>query len=61
MALGVTAKDLFEEQEKRFIKQKQKEEENTTNTEAKRAFNRPVYQGLFTRQDRCGNELGGRG
>ena len=60
MTLGVTVKDLFEEQEKRFIKQKQKEEENTTSTEAKRVFNRPVYPGLFSSRDRCGNELGGR-
>lgn len=60
MALGVTVKDLMKEQEKRFVKQKQKEEENATSTEAKRVFNRPVYQGLFTRQDRCGNNLGGR-
>ena len=60
MALGVTAKDLFEEQEKRFIKQKQKEEENTTSTEAKRAFNRPVYPGMFSNPDRCRNDLGGR-
>ena len=60
MALGVTVKDLMKEQEKRFVKQKQKEEENTTSTEAKRVFNRPVYPGLFSSRDRCGNELGGR-
>lgn len=49
---GVTAKDLMEEQQRRFIRQKQKEQDKAVTEDAKAIFHRPPYPGLFTSRDR---------
>lgn len=54
----ITAGDLMDGQKRRFLRQKQKEQENSTTEDAKAAFRRKPY---YMKQDRCGNELGGRG
>lgn len=52
------ARELMNDQRKRFIRQKQKEQENSTTEDARAVFRRKPY---YMRQDRCGNDLGGRG
>lgn len=54
------AQKLFEQHKDKLKLQRLKEQENMACVEAKRAFNRPVYPGLFSNPDRCGNDLGGR-
>ena len=54
------AKDLMEEQRKRFLRMKRKEQENNTPEEAKTSFRRKPYMGMYRRRDQCGNDLGGR-
>ncbi len=56
----VTAKDLMEEQKKRFFQMKRKEQENSTSEEAKISFRRKPYMGMYRKRDQCGNDLGGR-
>lgn len=53
----ITASDLVKEQRRRFQQQKQKEQENSVTENAKAVFHRKPY---YMRQDRCGNDLGGR-
>ncbi len=48
----------MDEQRKRFIRQGQKEQENSTTEDARAVFRRMPYH---MRQDCCGNDLGGRG
>ena len=55
----VTAKDSMEEQHRRFIRMKRKEQENNTE-EAKTSFRRKPYMGMYRKRDQCGNDLGGR-
>ncbi len=55
----VTAKDLMEEQRKRFFQMKRKEQENNTPEEAKTSFHRKPYMGMYRKRDQCGNDLGG--
>ena len=57
---NVTAKDLMNDQKKRFLRLKQKEQENSTTEDAKTNFRRMPYMGLYRRKDQCGNSLGGR-
>ncbi|MDE5696759.1 MAG: hypothetical protein K2I96_04990 [Lachnospiraceae bacterium] len=57
----VTAKDLLNDQKKRFWHLRQKEEDNRTTENAKANFRRAPYMGLYRKQDQCGNDLGGRG
>lgn len=54
----ITARDLMNEQRKRLLRQKQKEQENSVTENAKAVFRQKPY---YMKQDRCGNELGGRG
>ena len=54
----ITASDLVKEQRRRFQQQKQKEQENSVTEDAKAVFRQKPY---YMKQDRCGNELGGRG
>lgn len=56
----ITAKDLMDDQKKRFRRLQQKERDNSATEEAKACFRRVPYMGLYRRQDRCGNDLGGR-
>ncbi len=56
----VTAKDLMEEQRRRFIRMRRKEQEHNTPEEAKTSFRRKPYMGMYRRRDQCGNDLGGR-
>lgn len=56
----ITAKDLMDEQKKRFFRLKQKEQEDSVTGDAKASFRRDPYMGIYKRQDRCGNDLGGR-
>lgn len=49
---------LMDDQRKRFARQKQKEQENSTTEDAKAVFRRRPY---YMRQDCGGNDLGGRG
>lgn len=49
----LTAKDLMDEQKKRFLRLKQKEQENSATEDAKANFRRKPY---YMRQDRCGND-----
>ena len=49
---------LMDDQRKRFARQKQKEQENSTTEDARARFRRKPY---YMYQDRCGNDLGGRG
>lgn len=56
----VTAKDLMEEQKKRFFQMKRKEQENSTPEEAKTSFRLKPYMGMYRKRDQCGNDLGGR-
>ena len=58
--IRVTAKDLMEEQRRRFIRMKRKEQEHNTPEEAKNSFRRKPYMGMYRRRDQCGNDLGGR-
>lgn len=56
----VTAKDSMEEQHRRFIRMKRKEQENNTSEEAKTSFRRKPYMGMYRKRDQCGNERDGR-
>ncbi len=57
----ITAGDLMDGQKRRFLRQKQKEQENSVTEDAKAVFRRKPYMGMYMKQDRCGNDLGGRG
>lgn len=57
----VAAKDLFNDQIKRFRHMRQKEQDNSTMEGARAEFRRVPYMGLYRRQDQCDNDLGGRG
>lgn len=50
-----TVRKLMDEQRKRFIRQKQKEQENSTTEDARAVFRRMPYH---MRQDCCGKEGG---
>lgn len=58
--IQTTAKELMNDQKKRFLRMKQKEQESSTAEDAKARFRREPYMGMYRKQDRCGNELGGR-
>ncbi len=59
-AAKVTAKDLMNDQRKRYIRLKWKEQDNSTTEDAKANFRRVPYMGMYRRQNRCGNDPGGR-
>ncbi len=42
----VTAKDMMDDQKKRFLRLKQKEQENSTTEDAKARFRRAPYMGM---------------
>lgn len=50
-------RELMNEQKRRLIRQKQKEQENSATEDARAVFRRKPY---YMRQDCCGNDLGGR-
>ena len=50
-----TVRKLMDEQRKRFMRQKQKEQENSTTEDARAVFRRMPYH---MRQDCCGKEGG---
>lgn len=54
----ITASDLADSQKRRLAIQRQKEQENSTTEDARARFRRNPY---YMYQDRCGNDLGGRG
>ncbi len=54
----ITASDLADSQKRRIAIQGQKEQENSTAEDARARFRRKPY---YMYQDRCGNDLGGRG
>lgn len=56
-SMKVAVRELMNDQKRRFIRQKQKEQENSTTESAKANFRRKPYH---MRQGRCGNDLGGR-
>ncbi|MDE5697074.1 MAG: hypothetical protein K2I96_06655 [Lachnospiraceae bacterium] len=58
--IETTAKELLNDQKKRFYRLKQKERDNGTTEDAKANFRRKPYMGMYRRQDQCGNDLGGR-
>lgn len=58
--IETTAKELLNDQKKRFFRAKQKEQDNSTTEDAKANFRRKPYMGMYRRQDQCGNDLGGR-
>lgn len=47
----VTADDLMNEQRKRYLRMKQKEEENRTTAAAKAGFYREPYMGIYKKPD----------
>lgn len=57
----VTASDPADSQKRRIAIQGQKEQENSTTEDARARFRRKPYMGMYMKQDRCGNDLGGRG
>lgn len=50
-------RNLMNDQKRRFVIWKRKEQENSVTEDAKAAFRRKPYH---MRRDRCGNDLGGR-
>lgn len=58
--IETTAKELLNDQKKRFFRLKQKERDNSTTEDAKANFHRKPYMGMYRKQDQCGNDLGGR-
>lgn len=44
---GITVKDLMKEQQRRFIRQRKKEEESRVPEHAKANFRRPAYFGMY--------------
>lgn len=54
------AQQLFARQQERLKLMRMQEREKAVTEDAKYNFHRPVYPGLFSKQDRCGNSLGGR-
>ncbi len=57
----ITAYDLADSQKRRLAIQRQKGQENSTTEDARARFRRKPYMGMYMKQDRCGNDLGGRG
>ena len=57
----VTAKELMDDQRKRYIRLKQKEQVNSTTADARANFRRVPYMGMYRRQNRRGNDPEGRG
>ncbi len=56
-AAKVTAKDLMDDQRKRYIRLKRKEQDNSTTEDAKARFRRAPYMGLYRRQDDPGGRV----
>lgn len=56
----VTAKDLLNEQKKRFWRLSQKEKDNSAAEDAKACFRRAPYMGLYQKQGRRNDNPGGR-
>lgn len=55
--MKITAKQLVDDQKRRFLCLKRKEQENSVAEDARANFRRKPY---YMSQDRCGNSLGGR-
>ena len=47
----VTAKDLLNDQKKRFLRLKQKEQDSSTTEDAKANFRRAPYMGMYKGQN----------
>lgn len=56
----ITAKDLLNEQKKRFLHLRQKEQDSSTTENAKACFRRAPYMGLYQRHDHRNDDLDGR-
>ncbi|MDE6055464.1 MAG: hypothetical protein K2G55_17305 [Lachnospiraceae bacterium] len=55
----VTAKDLLNDQKKRYLHLRQKEQDNSTTEDAKANFRRAPYMGMYQGQNQCSNKQGG--
>lgn len=56
----ITAKDLMNDQKKRFLQMKQKEQDNSTTEDARANFRRVPYMGMYHCHDQCRNSQGKR-
>ncbi|MDE6052877.1 MAG: hypothetical protein K2G55_03755 [Lachnospiraceae bacterium] len=58
--IETTAKELLNDQKKRFFRLKQKEQDNSTTEDAKTNFHRKPYMGMYGKQNQYGNNPEGR-
>ena len=58
--IETTAKELLNDQKKRFFRLKQKEQDNSTTEDAKTNFPRKPYMGMYGKQNQYGNNTEGR-